>query len=77
MSKMFLEEYRSLATQILLMTIQDYKKNQDETIEDFIYSEWFDVWAEISGVDPDHSRKTILMGKTQSATLRRGKVCLL
>jgi hypothetical protein len=76
MDKGIYEGYKLLATNIILMAVQDIKGSKKNDVDKFINSEWFEVLAEFSGIDPRNARRAIVSGNIKNATLKRGKVCL-
>jgi hypothetical protein len=68
--------YRMLASQILLQAVEDYHHGHKDDVCQFANTEWFNILAEISDIDPINARTALTSGKLQTASLQRGKVCL-
>jgi hypothetical protein len=65
-----------LVAKIILQAVEDYEVCRDHDVQTFIYSEWFELLAEFSGIDPENARRSLEFGRINKVRLRRGELCL-
>ena len=64
MSNINIEGYKKIAQNVLLQAVKDFEGKNKHAIKEFVKSEWFNVLAEISGINPDNARQKIISEKT-------------